>query len=823
MKHPAPFARAVLAIIFLSLTSVQAVAEDRALLVGAGRYASERWPLPSVEENLRIFEKSLVNDVGIPPECVQTLVDSAVTRTGVMRALKELARHAKSGDRLFFYYSGHASKVIIGGAPVRALFTWDTIENADASGFDSESLITDVDLKRWMRPLKNKGVLIIVIREACFSGGGYSRDISSFAPGNPPMRQLAGHFELSACDVGQAAWALEGAQPPRALFTAAVVDALGSEMQKITIKSLAEMVRRSVSIRKSGQTPVLDCEGSLDPASVNLVDRTLVDLIVEMYDAVTGQPLGGAEVVVTIPGEGRRWRGIGPEARLNGVPRRPILYPWLEMDGYMSQSRRVEVAPKERVIHIRSDLEPELSLITGRIELVGPGTLTGVRVTYESGAKPADARHVDSEVRPRGDGSFSLRVPAHGACRLLIVRGAETLASLKIDQGRALVPVRYFEKAGEQWAGRTYEVGLVAVKLSPQVPDLTEAEQVFEDYLTGAEDAEERGELEESLRFYRLALDAAGMVADGERRDDLMRRAIKAVEKIEAGLTSSRYEALVEDAKSALGSNDVESARKLANKALEINPQGVMARILLKDADSRKISDSRSREKTIAEIAGFSFFREEAFTCRGSTRQVKIYTHDRTGLEFALIPEGSFYNYWEQKTVTVESFLICRTECTQKAWDRIGGNDDRRWHGDDLPIERVSWNGCSEWCRKAGLRLPTMIEWEYAGRGGTPLYLNYYFGDSESDLVYHSWYGGNSGMRTHRVAQKRPNAFGLHDVHGNVYEWCQDAKRSGPPSVRINKGGCYYTYAECSFYFYRGAFLENWSQDLGFRPAASLP
>lgn len=248
-----------------------------------------------------------------------------------------------------------------------------------------------------------------------------------------------------------------------------------------------------------------------------------------------------------------------------------------------------------------------------------------------------------------------------------------------------------------------------------------------------------------------------------------------------------------------------------------------MAQILLKDAGSRMTGSVGEAQSRTLGIPGFSFLHEETFTGRAKPASVKIYLHDRTGLEFVLIPEGSFYNYWEQKTVTVESFLICRTECTQEAWDKVGGNDDRHWRGDDLPIERVSWDGCTDWCRKAGLRLPTMIEWEYAGRGGAPLYLNYFFGDSESDLVYHSWYGGNSGMRTHRVAQKRPNAFGLFDVHGNVYEWCQDAKRSGPPSVRINKGGCYYTYAECSFYFYRGAFLESWSQDLGFRPAASVP
>ena len=815
MKHFHPFARALLASVIFTFMAVPASGADRALLIGAGRYASNKWALPSVEENLRILEKSLVAEVGVPSTNIRTIVDAAVTRTGVMRALREVSREAASGDRLFIYFSGHASKVLVGGAPVRAFFTWDTIESDDGAGFEIESLITDLDLKRWTRPLKDKGVLVMIIREACFSGGGYSQDIATFAPGLPPSRQLAGQIELSACDVGQAAWMVDGAQPPRALFTASMAEILGSDAQKISFQTLYESVQNRVSEVQNGQKPVLDSDGSVDPREVLLVDRTLVDLVVEVNDATTGLPLEGAKVAVAIPGEGREWHGIGPKARLNRVPRRDVLYPWIEQSGYIPMSKRIDVAPKERVIHIRVDLEPEVALIVGRLDVDGPGTLAGIRIAYESGGKAVDARHVDSEVRPRGDGTFQLNVPARGPCRVLIVKGAETLAAVELDGGESLDPARYFDRASGNWVGRTYDIGLIRVKLQRAFPDLTEAEQVFEDYLIGAEDAEEMGDLEES--------EGAGMISDMQKRVDLTRRAVKAIEKIEAGLVSNLYEALVKSTKGALDSGDLGEARRLAGEALQVNPEGVMAQILLKDAGSRMTGSVGEAQSRTLGIPGFSFLHEETFTGRAKPASVKIYLHDRTGLEFVLIPEGSFYNYWEQKTVTVESFLICRTECTQEAWDKVGGNDDRHWRGDDLPIERVSWDGCTDWCRKAGLRLPTMIEWEYAGRGGAPLYLNYFFGDSESDLVYHSWYGGNSGMRTHRVAQKRPNAFGLFDVHGNVYEWCQDAKRSGPPSVRINKGGCYYTYAECSFYFYRGAFLESWSQDLGFRPAASVP
>jgi len=227
--------------------------------------------------------------------------------------------------------------------------------------------------------------------------------------------------------------------------------------------------------------------------------------------------------------------------------------------------------------------------------------------------------------------------------------------------------------------------------------------------------------------------------------------------------------------------------------------------------------------KTSPTIEGFTYLTEETFVCRHVSRTVKIYLHERTDLEFVLIPGGSFYNYWDQETVEIEPFLICRTECTQEAWDRIGGRDDRNWLGPRLPIERVSWNSCSEWCSKAGLRLPTMLEWEYAGRAGAGFSSSYYFGDSEIELPFFAWYGGNSDMRTHEVGQKKPNAFGLFDVHGNVCEWCQDSRRPGPPSTRINRGGCYYHYAGCSFFNFRVSLQADWNRDLGFRPAASVP
>jgi formylglycine-generating enzyme required for sulfatase activity len=131
-----------------------------------------------------------------------------------------------------------------------------------------------------------------------------------------------------------------------------------------------------------------------------------------------------------------------------------------------------------------------------------------------------------------------------------------------------------------------------------------------------------------------------------------------------------------------------------------------------------------------------------------------------------------------QRKVQIQSFAIGKYEVTQEQWFAMMGNTPTENKGRTLPVERVSWNDTQQFIaklnQKAGqkYRLPSEAEWEYAARAGTTT--EWSFGNDESKLSNYAWYGRNSEGKTHAVGQKLPNAFGLFDVHGNVWEWTQD-------------------------------------------------
>jgi len=157
----------------------------------------------------------------------------------------------------------------------------------------------------------------------------------------------------------------------------------------------------------------------------------------------------------------------------------------------------------------------------------------------------------------------------------------------------------------------------------------------------------------------------------------------------------------------------------------------------------------------------------------------KEIVHKKSGIRLRLIPAGEFdMGSTETHETPVhhvkisKPFYLGKYEVTQIQWKTMMGDNPSNFKGDSLPVEKVTWQDARDFCGRTGLRLPTEAEWEYACRAGNAA--PWCFGDAESGLVDYAWYVKNANEKTHSSGQKRPNAWGLYDMHGNVSEWCED-------------------------------------------------
>ena len=161
-------------------------------------------------------------------------------------------------------------------------------------------------------------------------------------------------------------------------------------------------------------------------------------------------------------------------------------------------------------------------------------------------------------------------------------------------------------------------------------------------------------------------------------------------------------------------------------------------------------------------------------------------------------PRSAKHNYeaeFPTHKVTVDSFYMGKFEVTQRLWKEVMGDNPSRWtYNDSLPVEQVSWNDVQMFIARLSqmtgyrFRLPTEAEWEFAARGGN-LSKGYVYPGQDGDPGAVAWYGMNSGNYTHPVGRKKPNELGLHDMAGNVWEWCSDWYGAYSSEDQINPRG----------------------------------
>lgn len=258
-------------------------------------------------------------------------------------------------------------------------------------------------------------------------------------------------------------------------------------------------------------------------------------------------------------------------------------------------------------------------------------------------------------------------------------------------------------------------------------------------------------------------------------------------------------------------------------------------------------SDTVGVGATVAQTPQVSSTDTPAAVTASSGETPKTVTNS-IGMEFVLIPAGEFKmgspsgeggrrdNECPVHTVPIEkAYYLGKYEVTQEQWLEVMGPNLSYFEGNDLPV--VSWNDAQEFIKKLNeregtnkYRLPSEAEWEYAARAGTTT--SYSFGDSSSDLGDYAWYYINSGDNIHPVGQKKPNPWGLYDMHGNVWEWVQDRYHSsydgaptdgsawedGSSSLRVLRGGCWSSSARDCLLAYRGnSEPENRFEGFGFR------
>ena len=320
--------------------------------------------------------------------------------------------------------------------------------------------------------------------------------------------------------------------------------------------------------------------------------------------------------------------------------------------------------------------------------------------------------------------------------------------------------------------------------------------------------------------------------------------------KLLAGTTPPDANEIYEDGLPALPSNLSPAVCSAVEKAMtprrKDRPQSVAEFLAIISADNSFDITSEPELKPIAEtvvkaedateifvepldISDLIYFRDGVLNVNGiQYPMVKV-----EGGTFTM-GNGGIFSDCRRHEVTLDGYSIGKYQVTQDIWEAVMGDNPSQFHGSRRPVERVSWDDCQDFIRKLNeltgqnFRLPTEAEWEFAARGGKDSWGYQYSGAEIADKV--AWFSYNSEGETRPVGIKAPNELGIHDMSGNVCEWCSDLfgkykntpqynpKGLGDTLLRVIRGGSWDSYVGRVDVCYRDSWYPaNRSYEIGLR------
>ncbi|BBM83873.1 SUMF1/EgtB/PvdO family nonheme iron enzyme [Candidatus Uabimicrobium amorphum] len=203
-----------------------------------------------------------------------------------------------------------------------------------------------------------------------------------------------------------------------------------------------------------------------------------------------------------------------------------------------------------------------------------------------------------------------------------------------------------------------------------------------------------------------------------------------------------------------------------------------------------KIEEAKEEQQEVPIfLEGYTYEGIREYTCARVTNAVHEYRHTKTGVVFALIEDGEFRMGSRRRaespihTVELSAYLMTKYEITQGVWTEIMGENPSKIKGRKHPVENITWNQAHTFCKDLGWSLPSEAQWEYAYYAGSKR-RPFFWGDKYNGK--YSWTRHNAGKGHHAVGTRKSNAFGLHDMAGNVIEWCADTYSLYEEEYEIN-------------------------------------